>query len=150
MKVDEATLSQHLPGWDYADSFEVTLPAERRLDAPCVAFNILTPAGPARLLMKIRHVGRQARPTDDGIGPFTVLSSSPDTLVVGRDQRHLDFRLVIEAAAGRARATTLVRRHNRLVRGYFAVVGPFHRRLVPRLLGGAAHRGWPGRCAAHR
>ena len=71
-----------------------------------------------------------------GLSPL--LSASADTVVAGVDDRHLDFRLVLHVRpAGEGRelvAVTVVRRHNALGRAYFAVVRPFHARVVPAML----------------
>jgi Protein of unknown function (DUF2867) len=72
------------------------------------------------------------------IGLFPVISETPERLVAGFDDSHLDFRVVIDvAAAGRGQhvtATTLVRTHNWLGRTYLAVIKPFHRLVVKTLL----------------
>ena len=77
------------------------------------------------------------------IGIFPVVSASPERVVMGFDDAHLDFRVVIEVApeAGghRVTATTFVRTRNRLGRLYLAVVKPFHRAIVPAML---AQVGW--------
>lgn len=72
------------------------------------------------------------------IGIFPVVSETPDRLVAGFNDRHLDFRVVVDVAATghgqRVTATTLVRTHNRLGRVYLAIILPFHRRIVPTML----------------
>ena len=65
------------------------------------------------------------------IGYFPLLSKSAGELVVGEDDRHLDFRVAIllrtGAAAGRELVVvTVVHCHNRLGRTYLAVIAPFH------------------------
>ena len=74
----------------------------------------------------------------DLIGIFPVVSETPDRLVAGFNDRHLDFRLVVDVTApGDTRqvtATTLVKTHNWLGRSYLAVILPFHRLIVPALL----------------
>jgi hypothetical protein len=74
----------------------------------------------------------------DMIGIFPVLSQTSQRLVAGFDDRHLDFRVVVEvAAAGSTQnvtATTLVLTHNLLGRTYLAVIVPFHRLVVRALL----------------
>lgn len=74
---------------------------------------------------------------------FPVISSRPDRVVLGMDDRHLDFRLVIDMEARgldalAAVATTYVRTHNLGGRLYMAVIRPFHRRVVPAMLKRAA------------
>jgi hypothetical protein len=72
------------------------------------------------------------------IGLFPVLSETPERLVAGFDDHHLDFRVVVDVAASgqgqQVTATTLVRTHNRLGRIYLAIILPFHRQVVRSLL----------------
>jgi hypothetical protein len=72
------------------------------------------------------------------VGLFPVISETPERLVAGFDDIHLDFRVVIDvASAGTSRqvtATTLVRTHNWLGRTYLAVIMPFHRQVVKAML----------------
>jgi hypothetical protein len=74
----------------------------------------------------------------DIIGLFPVVSQTPDRLVAGFNDKHLDFRLVVDvAAAGQSQsvtATTLVLTHNLLGRAYLAIIMPFHRLIVRALL----------------
>jgi len=72
------------------------------------------------------------------IGVFPVLSETPERLVAGFDDHHLDFRVVVDVeASGQAQqvtATTLVLTHNWLGRAYLAIIMPFHRLVVRSLL----------------
>ena len=72
------------------------------------------------------------------IGIFPVLSETPDRLVAGFDDSHLDFRVVVDVAASgqgqQITATTLVRTHNLLGRSYLAIILPFHRLIVRSML----------------
>jgi len=74
----------------------------------------------------------------DLIGIFPVVSQTPDRLVAGFDDRHLDFRVVVDVAGSgrgqRVTATTLVKTHNLLGRAYLAIILPFHRLIVRRKL----------------
>jgi hypothetical protein len=76
--------------------------------------------------------------TADIIGLFPVLSQTPERLVAGFDDKHLDFRVVVDvASAGGSRnvtATTLVLTHNLLGRTYLAIILPFHRLVVRAML----------------
>ena len=76
--------------------------------------------------------------TTDTIGIFPILSQAPGRLVAGLNDKHLDFRVVVDVATSgetqRVTATTLVKTHNRLGRAYLAVVLPFHRLIVRALL----------------
>jgi hypothetical protein len=72
------------------------------------------------------------------IGIFPVVGASPERVVMGFDDAHLDFRVVVEVApegsGQRVTATTFVRTRNRLGRLYLAAVKPFHRVIVPAML----------------
>jgi hypothetical protein len=74
----------------------------------------------------------------DMIGIFPVVSETPERLIAGFNDRHLDFRVVVDVTpAGGVRqvtATTLVKTHNWLGRTYLAIIMPFHRLIVPALL----------------
>jgi Protein of unknown function (DUF2867) len=64
------------------------------------------------------------------IGIFPVITETPERMVLGLDDRHLDFRVAIEViplggARRQVTATTLVCTHTRLGRAYLAIVLPF-------------------------
>src|SRR4030081_4102517 len=78
-----------------------------------------------------RAIGAAAAARGSVIGYFPLLSKSAGELVVGEDDRHLNFRVAIllrAGAAGRREfvAVTVVHCHNRLGRTYLAVIAPFH------------------------
>jgi hypothetical protein len=72
------------------------------------------------------------------IGIFPVVSQTPDRLIAGFNDHHLDFRLVIDVTGPgdlrQVTATTLVKTHNWLGRIYLSIILPFHRLIVPALL----------------
>src|ERR1700739_721531 len=74
----------------------------------------------------------------DSIGIFPVMSETPGRLVAGLNDKHLDFRVVVDIATSgdgqRITATTLVLTHNLLGRIYLAIILPFHRLVVRALL----------------
>ena len=74
----------------------------------------------------------------DIIGAFPVVRQTPDRIVAGFNDKHLDFRLVVDVAgighSQRVTASTLVLTHNLLGRTYLAMIRPFHRLVVPALL----------------
>jgi hypothetical protein len=70
------------------------------------------------------------------------VSSAPRQVVLGFDDAHLDFRVVINVETqGKTRlaatATTYVRTHNLGGRLYLMAVKPFHRLIVPAMLSNA-------------
>jgi hypothetical protein len=81
---------------------------------------------------------REAPAGSERIGIFPVVSASPEQVVMGFDDAHLDFRIVIEVLPDESEklvtATTFVRTRNRLGRLYLAAVKPFHRMIVPAML----------------
>ena len=72
------------------------------------------------------------------IGIFPVMAETPHRILLGLDDKHLDFRIAVDVAVGtehrHVTATTLVRTHNLLGRTYLATALPFHRVIVPILL----------------
>ncbi|MFD1982172.1 DUF2867 domain-containing protein [Mesorhizobium newzealandense] len=68
---------------------------------------------------------------DGRIGIFPLISQVPGKVVLGLDDRHLDFRVLVEVrelGMGRQEvaASTVVKTHNWLGRAYLAIVKPFH------------------------
>jgi uncharacterized protein DUF2867 len=83
----------------------------------------------------LKTSGKNEPSTGGMIGLFPVLSETCDRLVAGFDDRHLDFRVVVDVARGQqVTATTVVKTHNLLGRVYLAVVLPFHRLIVRNML----------------
>jgi hypothetical protein len=84
------------------------------------------------------------------VGIFKVYSTSPTEIVLGEDDKHLDFRLSV-LCAGQPSLTgqrhlivsTVVHCHNRLGRLYIRLIAPFHRVVVQASLRRAARVGWP-------
>lgn len=79
------------------------------------------------------------------IGPFPITSETDQSVILGLDDHHLNFRIVFETEAIDAhrtlvRSITLVRRNNALGRAYLAAVMPFHNRIVPAMLNAAYGR----------
>lgn len=73
------------------------------------------------------------------IGIFPVVTQSPDRVVLGFDDKHLDFRVSLDIAPGQngqrdISVATAVKTHNALGRTYLAMVKPFHRVIVPAML----------------
>jgi hypothetical protein len=143
--VDTAVLDAHLPGWDFCDAYDLVIDGAGPDDA-LAAVRCLLDSGSGHLVLRARDllVGTVGlEPAVTGADElFPVLVDTPHFAVVGLDDSHLDFRILVSLERGRVRCATLVRRHNALGRAYFAVVRPFHQRLVPFLLLRAQRRGW--------
>jgi len=144
-RVDPAAM---LAGAQFMDAFRLDIDGEnlnaraaaermmtrmpRWVDALVLLRNILvTPFG-------LKTSGKDDRLPRDIIGIFPVVSEAPDRLVAGFNDKHLDFRVVVDVAAAGPRqsvtATTLVKTHNWLGRTYLAIIKPFHRLVVPAML----------------
>lgn len=84
------------------------------------------------------------------LGIFKVYSTTATEVVVGEDDKHLDFRLSILCSGGPApdsgrllTLSTVVHCHNLLGRAYILAIAPFHRMVVKASLQRAARLGWP-------
>ena len=144
-----------LPGAQYADAFSVTAPNPNLTAGEAARAMWASSPGWMNALMTVRNLAvtpfglKKAVEAKAGsrpaIGIFPVVSETPDRVVMGFDDKHLDFRVIIGAVpAGSGQcvtATTVVRTHNLLGRVYLAAVLPFHRIIVPSLLRGLVHRG---------
>lgn len=75
-------------------------------------------------------------------GPFTVVSVTPNEVILGDDDRHLRFRVrcTLDARNCAVSVSTEVEYENAFGRMYFTVVKPFHRLIVARTLAQAASR----------
>ena len=81
---------------------------------------------------------------------FKIYSKNSFEIVLGEDDKHLDFRLSFLCASPVATQeerslilTTVVHCHNRLGRIYIFLIAPFHRLVVQASLRRAARIGWP-------
>ena len=84
------------------------------------------------------------------VGIFRIYSTTEHEIVLGEDDKHLDFRLSVLCSAqpaptGERRLvlSTVVHCHNRLGRIYIFLIAPFHRLVVRSSLRRAARIGWP-------
>jgi hypothetical protein len=107
-------------------------------DAFVRAFGGITVTGEGDFLERIH--GQFVRPADqddqeerDGTSPWISLHADHE-IVVGMDDKHLDFRLGLATADGQITFTTLFKVHNALGHVYWSVVRPFHRLLVQAML----------------
>jgi hypothetical protein len=106
--------------------------APRWVDALLVARNIIvSPFG-------LKTSAAAERMPREIIGIFPVVSETPERLVAGFNDKHLDFRVVVDVASTGQKqsvtATTLVLTHNWLGRTYLNIIMPFHRLVVRAML----------------
>ncbi len=145
-EIPPMAMDELLPGADFADAWRLEdIPA-----APALAVAQRAFAHAPRwvdLLMVVRTLavapfglktGHQTGGTRR-IGMFPVLSQTDARIIMGMDDKHLDFRLVVDVEPtvdnlAAATATTLVRTHNLGGRLYLRLIMPFHRIIVPAML----------------
>ena len=142
-----------LAGAQYGDAFALRV-AGQALDAETAARRALgrTPGWIGRLMslrnalvgpLGLRTPRAERRAGHDAIGAFPLIGRSPRRVVLGFDDKHLDFRVLVDVAdlgdgEQSVTATTVVRTHNAFGRIYLAIVKPFHRIIVPAMLAQAA------------
>ncbi|UDF27894.1 UNVERIFIED_ORG: DUF2867 domain-containing protein [Roseateles sp. XES5] len=144
-----------LPAADWADRFTLGLPVENLTAREAARLALEHPPGWVRKLMVLRNTlvapfglkgaAEEVRTSEAEIGGFPVVSASDDRVVLGFDDRHLDFRIVIDVRQDRPSGQTLsvmtlVHRNNLLGRLYLAAVMPFHKLIVRRMLSGIGRR----------
>ena len=144
-----------LPTADWADRFTLGLSAGNLTAREAARLALEHPPGWVRKLMVLRNAlvapfglkgaAKEVRTSEAEIGGFPVVSASDDRVVLGFDDRHLDFRIVIDVRQDRPSGQTLsvmtlVHRNNLLGRLYLAAVMPFHKLIVRRMLSGIGRR----------
>ena len=149
---------------DLADAFAVPIEAAdvaKGIDT--LARSVLSDPAPwIRLLLSLRDTlvaGLRVKTTQevrraaiadkaDRIDFFRILARSDREVILGEDDRHLDFRLSLllrarpDASGDELVATTVVRCHNALGRVYLALIARFHRLVVISNLSRASNKGW--------
>jgi hypothetical protein len=152
-------LKSSLERIDYLDCYTAeTKLAERELvEAYAIAFGQLPTPFKHLLVIRsflVRPFGIAtvsyedlARPIDtyrsyaigDKIGRWTLFAKSDEEMIVGANDRHLDFRVSLFREAGaRLSISTVVMTHNAFGRAYLALILPFHSFGVKKLLSDAA------------
>lgn len=136
-----------LPHVDFTDTFAMRLPTGSSRDVEDWHRALVNAGSPAWVtaLMAVRNriarrLGLDTAGGSSDTSPFTLLGRDGDTLVVGADDKHLDFRGVLRVVGDDLQCATVVHQHNATGTAYFAVVKPFHRRIVPALLRRARSR----------
>lgn len=138
-----------LPRVDYFDAFSADVAQDATLEE--VARRVLGGRTPRLMRLRdalVRPFGLKASPQGprppprfligERIGLFTLYARTEDELLLGEDDRHLDFRICLRVSAGQATLATLVRFRNAWGRLYFFLIRPFHGVLVRRMLRRAA------------
>lgn len=148
MRANVSEVKCHLPddtldGADWADTYQVvvTTPFENARMASLAAFDRFPPWVDGLMMarnMIVKPLGLKTeankRESREVIGFFPLLDEAPDKIVVGMNDRHLDFRCVVdlnETEEGqRVTISTLIKRHNMFGRIYLATIMPFHKLIL--------------------
>jgi hypothetical protein len=148
-----------------ADAFAIRLPATASSDPELLARFLFSqqPAWVGRL-MRVRDAivarfclktGTQLAtlanaPKARRVGIFKIYSTSVDEIILGEDDKHLDFRVSVMCSSATApdasrqlTVSTVVHCHNLLGRTYILIIAPIHRLVVGASLRRAARIGWP-------
>lgn len=163
-------ISHVYPSVHLADAFSIRLPPGASGNPEVLARFVFSQQAPwVRGLMKIRDVlvsgfglktskhlaslGGEAGQSRVGI--FKIYSTDDTEIVMGEDDKHLDFRVSVLCASAPAPASgrdlvvsTVVHCHNRLGLAYIFLIAPFHRLVVQSNLRRAARVGWPAATTA--
>lgn len=138
-----------LPRADWADRFTLRLAVDRLTAREAARLALEHPPRWVRALMRARNrlvaplglrtAGGTAEAPPAGMGGFPLISASDERVVLGFDDSHLDFRIVVDVRRDRPSGQTLsvmtlVRRNNLLGRLYLAAVMPFHKLIVTSML----------------
>jgi Protein of unknown function (DUF2867) len=154
MKVHEITPDTNtaplLDGAQFTDAFRIDVEGAH-LDAR-QAIVLLTSRSPrwVEALTRLRNMlvapfglktsGETESPRRETIGLFPVLAETPDRMIVGFNDKHLDFRVVVDVVppgsvpSQQVTLTTLVKTHNWFGRIYLTIIMPFHRLIAPAML----------------
>ena len=149
------------------DAFAAPLPADADSDPEVLARFLMANQAPwVTALMAIRDaivslfglktakylLSADAQTSSPKIHYFPVLESYPDEIVLGVNDRHLDFRLSLLCRnpddLNHRRTVVLcpvVHCHNRLGRIYLTIIAAFHRAVVRSGLKRACRAGWPAK-----
>ncbi len=138
----------NLPAADWADSYCVRL--DRNDLVPMDVASELIGRAPRWVgaLLKIRNrivgaFGLKSAELEltgqDKIGGFPVIDHDGERVLLGFDDKHLDFRIIVSvepqgASHQHVSLTTLVKRHNLFGRIYILMVTPFHKLIVKTFL----------------
>ena len=158
----ESRIAKAYASTNLADAYSIELPSGASTNPELLARFIFSHQAPwISSLIAVRDaiVGRFGLKTarqltslgaESRLGIFKIYGTSPTEIVLGEDDKHLDFRLSVlcsnqPSPGGKRQLTlsTVVHCHNRLGRLYILVIAPFHRLVVQSSLRSAARIGWP-------
>ncbi len=161
----ESRIANAYASTNLADSYSIELPSGASTDPELLARFIFSHQAPwISTLLAVRdaivggfglktakQLASLGAESETGrVGIFKIYGTSPTEIVLGEDDKHLDFRLSVlcsdpPAPGGKRQLTlsTVVHCHNGPGRLYILAIAPFHRLIVRSSLRSAARIGWP-------
>ena len=144
-----------LPRVDYLDVFATAVGQKASLES--VARQVFGGRPPRLMRLRdalVRPFGLKTSPRGprqlprfvpgERIGLFTLFARTDKELLLGEDDKHLDFRICLRVTGdGKASLATLVRYRNGWGRVYFTLIRPFHVVVVKAMLRRAAPEAAP-------
>lgn len=137
-----------LEGYTFADALSTVTPVTlTAADAARYAFGQAPTVAKALMRLRNRIVGLLGlkaagdfTASTNSIGGFPIVSETPERVVLGFDDSHLDFRIVIDSTPMTSHETritvaTIVRTHNLVGRAYMAMILPFHKLISRNFIG---------------
>ncbi|MEU6701822.1 DUF2867 domain-containing protein [Pseudonocardia sp. NPDC046786] len=139
---DTPLLAAALPRVDFADAYAVPVRPGLPVDPQVWADALFRdpPAWVTGLLGLRESLVGMVGIARGGVGSFDTVARTGDEVLLGTDERHLDFRASVLREDGRVVVTTVVALHGARGRAYFALVRLLHPTVVRAMLGRAAHR----------
>lgn len=156
------------PRLDLADAYCVPVPDTAACDPELLARHLFASPPPwVTPLMAVRDAAvsvfglktsRRLQALPGRIGFFRLYGRSADEVLMGEDDKHLDFRIALSyeskgaapGAQARVVVSTVVHCHNWLGRVYLTAIAPFHRQVVKAFLRRSARTGWPTQACGAR
>lgn len=130
---------------DFIDGYAVPSTLAAR---PAMELGLAMPWWADRLLtmrnLLMRPFGLKTEVTDQGKNAiFPVVHEMADEVIVGTDDRHLNFRICVRREGALLHMATWVHPHNLFGRAYLAVVMPFHVLIVRNAMARIARASLP-------
>jgi Protein of unknown function (DUF2867) len=168
MKINKSTLPQHSllanTPCDYSDSFEGILTSKNQIHSIDLGKSFFSSAPKwvdylfelrnkivslIGLKTSVKSKNRQEQLSEfnclpgERLGLFKVFERNTDEVILGEDDKHLNFRISLFLESNSLRPneykitiTTTVLLHNKFGKLYFAIIRPFHQMIVPEMLKG--------------
>jgi hypothetical protein len=139
-------ICESLPRVDYEDAYAVTIPPGAPTDPEEWAAAILDSLpGWVAALLRLRNLAvapfglntGSPRANDHRRLPFPLIDRTDDEVLLGVDDRHLDFRFSVLVRAGTVTGSTAVYLHSTVGPVYFVPVRVIHPTVVRALIHGA-------------